>query len=101
MTVFVYGFPGLYAGANTELHHQIILWRSMGLSIHLIPSDRGYRNEALYPEMLDRGVTVHEADDFDAITPGSPVLGFLQRSVPELTSTASSNARTTRSSSTA
>lgn len=74
--VFVYGFPGLYAGANTELHHQIILWRSMGLRIHLIPPDPGYRNEALYPEMIERGVTVHEADDFDAITPGSPVLGF-------------------------
>ncbi|MEM9419938.1 MAG: glycosyltransferase [Planctomycetota bacterium] len=74
--VFIYGFPGLYAGANTELHHQIVLWRSMGLSIHLIPSDPGYRNEALYPEMIERGVTVHEADDFDAILPGAPVLGF-------------------------
>ena len=74
--VFIYGFPGLYAGANTELHHQIVLWRSMGLNIHLIPSDPGYRNEALYPEMIERGVTVHEADDFNAILPGAPVLGF-------------------------
>lgn len=74
--LFVYGFPGLYAGASTELHHQIILWRSMGITVHLIPGDIGYRNEPLYPEMIERGVIVHEADQFDAITPGSPVLGF-------------------------
>ena len=45
--LFVYGFPGLYAGANTELHHQIILWRAMGLQVHLIPGGP-CRNEALY-----------------------------------------------------
>ncbi|MEM6258480.1 MAG: glycosyltransferase [Planctomycetota bacterium] len=66
----------MYAGANTELHHQIILWRSMGLTVHLIPGDAGYRNEPLYPEMIERGVIIHEANQFDIITPGSPVLGF-------------------------
>jgi hypothetical protein len=74
--VFVYGFPGQYAGANTELHHQIILWRSMGLTVHLIPSGNGYRQEPLYPEMIERGVLVLEANQFDAIIPGAPVFGY-------------------------
>lgn len=74
--LFIYGFPGLYAGANTELHHQIILWRMMGLHVHLIPEDTGFRKEPLFPEMMDQGVIIHEANQFEAITPGSPVLGF-------------------------
>ena len=73
--IFIYGFPGLYAGANTELHHQVILWRLMGLTVHLIPGG-AYRNEPLYPEMIERGVIVHEPNQFDAILPGAPVLGF-------------------------
>jgi hypothetical protein len=36
--LFVLGFPSAYGGAGTELHHQIIAWRHMGLEIHLIPS---------------------------------------------------------------
>lgn len=74
--IYVYGFPGQYAGANTELHHQIILWRRMGLGVHLIPGGRGYRNEVLYPEMLDLGVIVHEPKAFEVIPPGVPVLSF-------------------------
>lgn len=74
--LFIYGFPGLYAGANTELHHQIILWRSMGLKVHLIPGHAGYRQEPLYAEMLQRGVIVHQTNQLDAIIPGAPVLGY-------------------------
>ena len=74
--LFVYGFPGLYGGAATELHHQIILWRKLGVRVHLIPTDAGYRNEPLYRPMLERGVVVHEAHDFSTIRPGDPVLGF-------------------------
>ncbi|MFN3167912.1 MAG: hypothetical protein ACE37H_12710 [Phycisphaeraceae bacterium] len=57
--LFVYGFPGQYAGANTELHHQIVLWRKMGLGVHLIPGGEGHRKQGLYPEMLGLGVVVH------------------------------------------
>ncbi|MCG8650277.1 MAG: hypothetical protein MI861_10620, partial [Pirellulales bacterium] len=74
--LFVYGFPGLYAGANTELHHQILLWRSMGIGVHLIPGDRGYRNEPLYQAMIDLGVVIHDTDEFNVIIPGAPVFGF-------------------------
>ncbi len=74
--VFVYGFPGLYGGAGTELHHQIIAWRAMDLDVHIIPSNKGYPREPLYQEMLDRDVAVHECNEWDAIQNGDPVLGF-------------------------
>ena len=74
--LFVYGFPGLYGGAGTELHHQIIAWRSMELDVHLIPTNGGWRGEPLYQEMRDLGVTVHEANDWSAVEPGDPVFGF-------------------------
>ena len=74
--VFVYGFPGLYGGAGTELHHQIAVWLELGLNVHIIPSNAGYKNEPLYTEMIERGVAVHEHDEWDAIVAGAPVLGF-------------------------
>ena len=74
--LFVYGFPALYGGAGTELHHQILAWKSMGMDIHLIPTNPGYAQEALYKEMIDLGVTVHPMNDWGAINPGDPVLGF-------------------------
>ena len=74
--LFVHGFPGLYGGAGTELHHQILAWRHMGLGVHLVPTNAGWRNEPLLREMLGLGVTVHEANDFGAVEAGDPVLGF-------------------------
>jgi hypothetical protein len=74
--IFAHGFPGLYGGAATELHHQITVWRQMGLEVHLIPTDAGYPKEPLYPEMLDRGVHVHPPGEWDAVNAGDPVLGF-------------------------
>ena len=73
--LFVLGFPSAYGGAGTELHHQIIAWRHMGLEIHLIPSWPS-AGEALYPEMLKRGVKVHRPGQFDLIQAEDPVLGF-------------------------
>lgn len=44
--IFVHGFPSLYGGAGTELHHQIIVWCEMGMEVHLIPTGDGfYQNE--------------------------------------------------------
>jgi hypothetical protein len=74
--LFVYGFPSLYGGANTELHHQIGIWQSLGVEVHIIPSDPGYRREPLYPEMIATGVVVHEHDQFSPIESGAPVIGF-------------------------
>lgn len=77
--VFTYGFPGKYGGAGTELHHQILVWLRMGLEVHIIPSESGYRSEPLYGEMLERGVTIHEYNDWSALYPGDPILGFCNR----------------------
>jgi glycosyltransferase involved in cell wall biosynthesis len=74
--IFVYGFPGLYGGAGTELHHQIIVWVKMGLGVNIIPTNGGYKNEPLYKEMLDIGVRIHNFNDFSVIKQGCPVLGF-------------------------
>jgi hypothetical protein len=74
--IFVYGFPSLYGGAGTELHHQIGVWRGLGFKVHIIPTDAGYHAETLYPELIADGVTVHEHDEFSAIEREAPVIGF-------------------------
>lgn len=74
--IFIYGFPGLYGGARTELHHQILLWTEMGMKIHIIPSHEGYKNEALYLDMLKLGVKIHSVDDLSSVSKGDPVLGY-------------------------
>lgn len=75
-TLFVYGFPSLYGGAGTELHHQIAIWRDLGMEVHIIPTDPGYKREALYAEMLETQVVVHECNEFSAIERDAPVFGF-------------------------
>lgn len=86
--LFVTGFPSLYGGAGTELHHQIIAWRHMGVEVHIIPSYQGYQHEPLYLEMLERGVIIHEPEQWDILTPGDPIFGFCNgeflNSLPEI-----------------
>lgn len=74
--IFIYGFPGKYGGASTELHHQIILWRTMHLEVHIIPSHAHYKQEPLYRFLLQSGVIVHTCNEWDALTPDDVVLGF-------------------------
>lgn len=74
--LFIYGFPGLYGGAGTELHHQILLWIDMGMEVHIIPTWDGYEKEALYLEMIQKGVIIHNAHDFSSVEKGDPVFGF-------------------------
>lgn len=74
--LFIHGFPGLYGGAGTELHHQIIAWQHMGIEVHLIPSYTGYEQESLYPEMVRRGVIIHGPNAWHHIERGDPILGF-------------------------
>jgi hypothetical protein len=72
----VHGFSSLYGGAGTELHHQILAWLKMKLRVPIIPTNAGYKGEALYQPLLAAGVTVHECDQFAAIKKDAPVLGF-------------------------
>jgi glycosyltransferase involved in cell wall biosynthesis len=74
--IFVNGFPGLYGGAGTELHHQILVWLSLGVEVNLIPTFDHYQAEPLYAEMLNLGVLVHPHNDWSVVQSGDPVIGF-------------------------
>lgn len=74
--IFVHGFPGMYGGAGTELHHQIIAWVKMGMEVHLIPTWENVSREPLYMEMISRGVHIHAMNDWSVVEPGDPVIGF-------------------------
>lgn len=78
--VFAYGFPRLYGGANTELHHQIILWQSMGKEVHLLCDEADCTKEFLYQEMVSKGVVIHKKDCFNCIRPEDPVFAFCSSS---------------------
>lgn len=69
--LFVNGFPSLYGGAGTELHHQIIVWRKMGVEVHLIPS-WDYHGEPLYNEMVSLGVIMHAQRTGRPSNPATP-----------------------------
>jgi glycosyltransferase involved in cell wall biosynthesis len=74
--IFVYGFPGKYGGAGTELHHQVIVWLHMGLDVNIIPSNPQFSFEPLFSEMIERGVKVHNCNDWSKIHEGDPIIGF-------------------------
>jgi hypothetical protein len=75
--LFIYGFPGLYGGASTELHHQIYVWLKMPeLELHIIPTQAGYERDHLYQEMLDLGVTIHKQHNFSVVKPEDAIINF-------------------------
>lgn len=76
--ILVLGFPSLYGGAGTELHHQILAWIAMEREVHLIPT-HDVRHEPLLPDLLRLGVHVHAPFDWNVIRPGDPVLGFCNK----------------------
>lgn len=77
--LFVYGFPGLYGGAATELHHQIHCWVAMGIKVAIIPSMHGYKNEPLYAEMENLGINIYDKDDFSPIRPEDAIINFCSK----------------------
>ena len=38
--IWVAGYPSLYGGADTELDHNIDLWRRFGVEVNLVPFGR-------------------------------------------------------------
>src|SRR6476660_4968798 len=74
--IFVNGFPGLYGGAGTELHHQILAWLHLGMEVHLIPTTHLPEAEPLYKEMVHLGVHIHPCNEWNVIQPDEPVFGF-------------------------
>ncbi len=79
--LFIIGFPGLYGGAGTELHAQIILWAKAfpSLELHIVPTMDGAEREPLYAEMVGLGVTIHEAMNLTAITSEDAVVNFCSK----------------------
>ena len=59
--LWVAGFPSAYGGADTELDHQIALWRRHDVDVHLVPMfgvDADARRR-----QIDRGCQVHDYRD--------------------------------------
>jgi len=59
--IWVAGFPSRYGGADTELDHQIDLWRACGAEVHLVPMFGA--DPAMREDVLRRGCHVHEYRD--------------------------------------
>jgi glycosyltransferase involved in cell wall biosynthesis len=74
--LFILGFPGLYGGAGTELHHQILAWSKMGIDMTIIPTAKNWRNEPLYPDMRGLNINFHEDMDFDGVTKDDAIINF-------------------------
>jgi UDP-N-acetylglucosamine 2-epimerase (non-hydrolysing) len=59
--LWVAGFPSPYGGADTELDHQITLWRRHDVDVHLVPMFGA--DEQTRVRMLARGCHVHTYRD--------------------------------------
>jgi glycosyltransferase involved in cell wall biosynthesis len=70
--LWVAGFPGYCGGANTELDHNIDLWRRFGVDVHLVPM--GDRDPVAEQSVLARGCRIHEY--CDNIFAGKMVVSF-------------------------
>ncbi|SDR39621.1 hypothetical protein SAMN05519103_02643 [Rhizobiales bacterium GAS113] len=55
------GFPSFYGGADTELDHQIDLWRSFEVDVHLVPMFGA--DERMIESVIERGCHIHEYRD--------------------------------------
>ena len=79
MKLHILGFPGEYGGAGTELRHQIHLWVKAfpEIKINIIPTQQGFKNEPLYNEMINLGVSIHEKPlDFSIIKKDDALISF-------------------------
>ncbi len=79
--LFIVGFPGLYGGAGTELHAQIVLWAKAfpEIELHIIPTSEGFRNEPLFDEMVKLGVAIEERLNFECISSEDAVINFCSK----------------------
>lgn len=59
--IWVAGFPSAYGGADTELDHQIDLWRDHGVEVHLVPMFGA--TPRMKESALGRGCAIHAYRD--------------------------------------
>lgn len=71
--LFVVGFPGLYGGASTELHHQLMVLKEL-TQIHIIPTFSCEHEPLL--NWIQEFATIHAPLDFSAIQKGDMVISF-------------------------
>lgn len=72
--ICVIGFPSRLGGADTELDHQIRVWRALGLQVHLIHTwdlDDNLRGMG----MQDRGCIIHEPRNWE-VCRGKHVISY-------------------------
>ncbi len=78
--LFIVGHPGMYGGAATELHHQILLWLKIkDLELHIIPTYNNYESEILYQDMIDRGIVYRKPKDYSVISKNDAVINFCSK----------------------
>lgn len=79
--LYILGFPGLYGGANSELHHQILLWAKAfkEIKLHIIPTMNGFANEPLYNDMINLGIDIHGTMDFSMLTKDDAIINFCSK----------------------
>ncbi len=62
--LYVHGFPSLYGGAGTELHHRIILRRKMGTEAHRTPAWDCLRKQQVTEDNSAMAPALYEYDAF-------------------------------------
>ncbi|MBW3542985.1 MAG: glycosyltransferase [Planctomycetes bacterium] len=72
--ICVIGYPSRLGGADTELDHQIPVWQSLGLQVHLIPTGELDANLRAM-RMEERGCVIHEPRRWQACR-GMPVISY-------------------------
>lgn len=75
--LFIYGFPGLYGGAGTELHHQFFIWSQLNIKLHVIPNWNPI-NEPLY-DFVKSIATIEQPNDFSNVTQDDAVISFCSK----------------------
>ncbi|MCC6556868.1 MAG: hypothetical protein IT372_28265, partial [Polyangiaceae bacterium] len=82
--IWVAGYPSFYGGADVELDHQIDLWRSHGVGVHLVPMQR--EDQAMRRLCDARGCVTHPYEP--RIFDGKVVVSFCSnvflRRLPEI-----------------
>jgi Glycosyl transferases group 1 len=77
--LFIHGFPGLYGGAATEMHHQVPIWQSLGLEVHFIPTRPEMHKSPVFKEMQEKGCVIHGHNELSVIEKHSAVLGYCSK----------------------
>ena len=60
MEIWIAGAPSFVGGADTELYHQIILWRKNNIDVHIVPNTPGSMTPAMIDIVKNLGCFIEE-----------------------------------------